>query len=190
MIVKLERGMNPRDHIPGHRERGPKRYEYTYHDLAKRLDVSLSTVQNHQPSTPEALARLVHRQQVRQYSMPLAPEAIEAVIGEGKLLLWEARWPAFQLWVCGGCQRAVLFSKGLCEACGGGKPAVAFDAHGYIALRVGPKYVPYHRLVCSCPPGCDVHHDDGNKWNNRPGNLVAVDSGGHWVEHQYRDGER
>ena len=183
MEVRLKPGMNPRDHIPGHRERGPKRHEYTYPGLAKRLGVSLSTVQNYRPDTPEALARLVHRQQVRAFSMPLTPEAIEAVIGEGKLPLWEARWPVFQLWMCGGCQGAVLFSKGLCEACGGGKPAIAFDAHGYIAMRVGPKYVPYHRLVLQTD--LDVHHDDGNKWNNRKDNLVAIPRGEHRASHRF-----
>ena len=183
MTVQLERGMNPRDHIPGHRERGPKRYEYTQPGLADRLGVSLSTVQHARPDTPERLARLVHRQQVRQHSMPLEPEAVERVIGEGKLPLWEARWPAFQLWVCGACQRTVLFSKGLCEACGGGKPGLGFDAQGYFAVRVGPKYVPYHRLVL--PTDLSVHHTDGNKWNNRPDNLAAVERGVHMAGHRF-----
>jgi hypothetical protein len=182
MSQQFQAGRDPREYVRNHRERGPKRYEYTYPDLAERLDVSLSTVQHYRPDTPEALARLVHRQQVRVYSMPLTPEAIEAVIGEGKLPLWEARWPGFQLWMCGGCQGAVLFSKGLCEACGGGKPAIAFDARGYIAVRVGPKYVPYHRLVL--PTDLDVHHVDGNKWNNRPGNLTAVEHDAHMKGHR------
>lgn len=174
-MVKLTSGMNPREHIPGHRERGPKQYTYTQRDLAEGLDVSISTVRRHHPSTPESLARLVHRQRVRALSVPLTPEAIEKVIGEGKLPQWKRRWPAFHLWVCGGCQEAVLFSKGLCASCGGGTPSLAFDAEGYITVLVGSKYVPWHRLMLPTAP--EVQHKDGNKWNNRPSNLVALGRG-------------
>lgn len=179
----MKPGMNPRDHIPRHRERGPKRYEYTYHGLAKRLGVSLSTVQGHRPSTPEALARLVHRQQVRMHARPLSHIAIGELIGEGKLPQWRNRWPRFELWWCGGCQSEVLFTKGLCESCGGGKPMMKFDSDFYFLVRVRRTYVPFHQLVL--PTEFVVHHEDGNKWNNRPDNLVAMDSAGHLEQHQF-----
>lgn len=188
-MIKLEPGMNPRDYISRHRERGPKRHEYTYPELAKRLNVSLGTVQNHRPDTPERVARLVHRQQVRQVSSPLTDEEIERFLGVGKLPLWENRWPTFQLWWCGGCRSEVLLSKGLCLSCGGSYPAATFNPGMYFALRVGPDvmpyphYVPYHQLVLSTDR--TIHHADGNKWNNRMENLVVMGSEEHLVHHRY-----
>lgn len=42
----LTRGMNPREHVPGHRERGRKRFAYTYDDLATLYGVEVRTVYN------------------------------------------------------------------------------------------------------------------------------------------------
>lgn len=39
-------GVNPREYLSAHRERGPKRFEYTVHDVAELLGVSVKTVYN------------------------------------------------------------------------------------------------------------------------------------------------
>lgn len=39
-------GEDPRSYVPHHRERGRKRFTYTYDDLARLYDVSVRTVYN------------------------------------------------------------------------------------------------------------------------------------------------
>lgn len=52
MVVQLKEGMNPRDHIPGHKERGPIRFTYTLQDVADVLGISMSTLRRRQAGGP------------------------------------------------------------------------------------------------------------------------------------------
>jgi uncharacterized protein YjcR len=40
------KGMNPREHLSRHGERGPKRFSYTYDDLAEAFDVKPRTLRS------------------------------------------------------------------------------------------------------------------------------------------------
>lgn len=59
-------GMNPRDNVLGHRERGLKRFTYTYQDLANLYGVGIRTIRNwvagsgqpFDPSDLESVCRL------------------------------------------------------------------------------------------------------------------------------------
>ena len=64
--MKLEKGMNPRDHVPGHRERGPVRFSYTLKDVADVLGVSPRTMRRWQgdsgaPFDPSDLSEVCER---------------------------------------------------------------------------------------------------------------------------------
>lgn len=45
MVTDLEAGTNPRRVIPRHRERGPKRFTYTWADIERATDKSRRTLQ-------------------------------------------------------------------------------------------------------------------------------------------------
>src|SRR5262245_5515373 len=73
-----------------------------------------------------------------------------------------------------------------------GEPGRYRDAAGYAILRwkVAPStYVECkeHRFVLGVPPDhFHVHHKDGNKANNDPGNLELLTHSQHSAEHQPR----
>ena len=64
-------GQNPRRILPKHRERGPKRWTYTYADIAKASGLSLGTVKNYKklgrldPADLGSVARLICREDRR-----------------------------------------------------------------------------------------------------------------------------
>jgi hypothetical protein len=185
------KGVDPREHLPNHSERGPRRFVYTTHDVASLIGVSKRTLRRWglDVGSLEAvcLAWVQRRLRVivKAQSTRLSDEEVVVVLGKGKLPLWDAAWPRFELHWCGLCGKEVLLSPGLCNACGGGRPAAVLDSRGYIALYVGRRYVPLHRIILPAP-GLDVHHGDENKWNNRPDNLEAKPHVEHWEEHKYR----
>jgi len=69
-------------------------------------------------------------------------------------------------------------------------PHALFNCHGYLAYKVGSHTIFIHREVMEkklgrkLRPGELVHHKDGNKRNNDPGNLELNDRGGHLNLHR------
>lgn len=67
IIQPLHPGQNPRTTLRHHRERGPKRWEYTYADIAKAAGLSVGTLKNYKklgrfdPADLESVARLICR---------------------------------------------------------------------------------------------------------------------------------
>jgi hypothetical protein len=179
------KGVDPREYVPKHRERGAARYSYTYQDLIEMLQVSESTVKKYKPNSLEVLARFIHRQEVRLRSVRLTREEIEAFFRRDCWDLWENRWPRFDLWWCGDCQSEVLLAKGLCTKCGGGYPAMSLSPKGYFSYRIDGKLVEMHKFLIEKSKGV-VHHKDGNKWNNRLANLEVMDM----LEHLRLHGSR
>lgn len=64
-------------------------------------------------------------------------------------------------------------------------PLVWIDSHGYLQ-RLGCG--PVHRAVAlekyGNLDGYDVHHIDGNRQNNEPGNLIAIKHAAHMALHK------
>lgn len=187
---------DPRRH-PGHRERGPKRFDLTYQHVADATGLSLATVRSGAEDLRSALlqgdlAALVTgiAARVRGHSRKLDDAALAGLLG-ADVAKWPARFPLFDLWFCGqdGCQK-VLVAPGRCEAHGGDPPLVRLDAAFYFEVLVGRRYVPLHRLICGEPNGLDVHHVDFNKWNNRPQNLQPATHEEHWTIHKSPGAEK
>jgi hypothetical protein len=177
---------NPREFFAQHRERGPKRFEYTYAEIAAAAKQSLATVRSQVKGTFLGLRRVA-----LYVARGLGRQAQQLDEGELRVLFgvdyakWEQRWPRFDLYHCANpdCP-VVVFHRGLCANCGGPTPApIAFDAHGYVAVYLGGKYVPWHRFVLPTPDGCDVHHHDRNKWNNLLSNLEGLPHPLHFQQH-------
>ncbi len=74
------------------------------------------------------------------------------------------------------------------------KPYISKDGYKQVYRPKNPMaryngYVPEHRLIASKKMGRPllsneiVHHIDGNKRNNRPGNLAIVTKREHWFIH-------
>ena len=187
----LQPGQNPRATLRGHRERGPKRFDFTHEDIATATGLSLATVHANYPDLRRALAErdlatvaaFVMRRVCRA-SRRLSESEVQTLLGKAKMAAWANRYPRFDLWTCAfaGCTEAV-FSPGLCEAHGGGKPALAFSSDRYFVVRVGTDMEPLHRVLLGFPAG-DVHHEDHNKWNNRLENLKVLSHDEHWAHHQ------
>ncbi len=72
MTSALFPGQNPRRALPKHRERGPKRWSYTYADIAKAAGLSVGTVKNYKklgrldPSDLASVAHLICRENRRE----------------------------------------------------------------------------------------------------------------------------
>lgn len=191
----LAPGQNPRDVLPRHRERGPKRFEYTVETIAAAAGLALSYVRGYRSRVFESLSEVVefvqHHAQRRSRVLTDA-EAAERLFPDPYLrshyaARWERRWPRFQPYGCAsvGCSE-VIFQPGFCYVHGGSKkPAVRLSGldGGYFQVLVGPIYKPLHRLVMGEPAGLDVHHLDENRWNNHPSNLAAVSHGEHFRSH-------
>ena len=73
-----------------------------------------------------------------------------------------------------GCAR-VLLARGACARHGGSASPLQFIGESLaIGVRVGERLVPLHRLMLGEPRGVQVHHRDGNVWNNNPTNLLPL----------------
>lgn len=68
----LRPGQDPRDAFPNHHERGPKRWMYTYADIARAAGLSVGTVKNYKklgrfdPADLASVARLICREDRRE----------------------------------------------------------------------------------------------------------------------------
>jgi len=178
-----------------HRERGPRRFSYTYQDLADAVGLKLSTVRQHHRGSDgkrfEDLARTgdwLYKQRVRGAPEPLTPEEVierhrEFVTERRDKLLpwWLARWPQLDAYPCVavGCEDLVLGAPGYCQV-HADTQLIMLGPH--FALRVGEgKYATLHRMMMGLTgdhgygfAGNHVHHKDFNPWNNRPENLQVL----------------
>lgn len=181
-------GQNPRDHIPNHRERGPKLISFTYDDLAAASGYARGSCQQMSGQVKHLtdLAMIVVRGMARGRSKEFTRDRYVALFSERYIERWEKRWPRFCLYTCAvaDCPVPVVNGKGLCRRHSRVGGAMVLDKYQYFALRVeGSVCVPYHRLVVGCPDGMDVHHKDYNKWNNRPENLQVLTHAEHMALH-------
>jgi len=177
----LQRGENPRDVLSCHRERGPKRYEYTVEDVARVTGYAVNTLRT---SRIDSLIEVVHLalRRLRRHRKPVIPEEWT----ERQRRDWGNRWPRFELYECSvpGCKNRVLVSD-LCEE--HGNPAVRFSGdYGHFWVRFGPsESVPLHRLILQPAKGMHTHHIDFNKWNNRRENLKELTQEEHFkIDHR------
>jgi len=82
-------------------------------------------------------------------------------------------------------------------------PRVEFDLDHYPRIRVWDpragkeRYVYLHRLALFAQGEVDDlwgswqgHHEDGDRWNNDPENLAALDPGEHDAAHRHRVARR
>ena len=70
---------------------------------------------------------------------------------------------------------------------------LSFGGRRHFEFRLDRRRVPLHRVILPAAKGLDVHHVDFNRWNNRPGNLVAISPSEHrllHMEHLARRGGR
>jgi hypothetical protein len=186
----LEPGQDPRLVVPHHRERGLKRFGFTYADLARATGLALSTVRTwaHAFDSLEDLVEVVHQATSRR-ARPVAAEDLAGAVEASwwDAAKWAARWPRFGLWWCGraGC-REVRLEPGCCARHGGPRrPGVRFGAIGHFEVLLEGGYVPVHRLMVDVVPHMVVHHVDHNRWNNRPSNLQVMSMKEHMTHHAF-----
>ena len=179
-------GVDPRTVFPGHRERGPRRWWYTYDAIAAASGMARSTVSAARwAGDLKSVSLYVARQLASRSKFLGAEETVGWLDGMGRaaqLPMWENRWPRLALYACPGCA-AVGLQQGFCRKCGGVYPMWEFDTSLHFVLRLGRVRTAYHRLVLPVP-GMDIHHKDYNRWNNRPENLLPMTHSDHWRLHQ------
>jgi len=185
----LKPGENPRQMLPGHKERGPVPHGFTLADIAKAAGVGNQTVRKAitdkrlDPSDLASVAAYVNRGLARK-SKPLEEEAV-GLLPAAQKKWWKNRWPKFQLYKCShnGCPE-LLMSPGACAAHGGDKrPAMKLDPDYRIVVLIDKDYVPLHRLIVQAAKGMHTHHRDGNPWNNRWDNLEELSPKEHEDRH-------
>lgn len=201
-MAKLRAIGDPREN-PKHRERGPARHTFTLPDLAEAAGRSLGTVYNTHPPTDDlvAVAQYIQEHRMERSRKVRAEDNVGAILRlalgfklfeDAELAArWEARWPRVALYFCAedarlldatalGCD--LLLAPGFCLAHGGGKQGLVFVGR-YLGLRLDGPSMPLHRLLTGDPPGMDVHHVDGNWWNNRLANLAVLTPKAHARKH-------
>lgn len=207
----LKPGMNPREALSNHTERGLEKFTFTYEDLARASGLALSTLHSYGlrkylvDMDLRSLAHVIvdavawrNRQQAsenRKASRVLTTQELveRHEIKAHEAPLWENRYPKIDLWSCGmeGCD-STLPEKGLCDLHGGHRgagrmsdtgPSVTLGSTGYFQIIVNGRQVPLHRFIINAPPGMDVHHKDRNRWNNRPANLQVLTHDQHMTLH-------
>jgi hypothetical protein len=178
---------DPREFFPKHKERGKLKLIFTVEDIAEAARVALSTARSSvrlRDLTLEKVALYLVKRWAG-LSRRLTPNEVAVRFSDAReSLMWERRWPQFELWWCGvpGCEE-VLLAPGLCEKHGGGA-SLTFNTLGYICVGK----IPLHRMIADCPSRLDVHHKDGNRWNNHPTNLEGLSHDEHWAVHKANPG--
>lgn len=174
MKIELEKGQNPRKVLRRHRERGLKRYEYTYRGVADLAGLTLGSARAAEDLDMGSLASVAVFLMKRwvKGSRRVSPQELVKVLGSAAAVeQWKHRCPRVDLYWCGypGC-RATRVGRGLCEKHGGEGPTVVGlgDPPEFI-VRTHEGDVPWQRLGVTHA----MHHIDGNPWNNRPSNLKS-----------------
>ena len=188
---------NPRQFFRRHKERGPKRFEYTYRDVAKLFHVrestarwlglaSLEQVVSHARSQWERMRGLDLRR-MRSKSRRLTEQEVSAWLeNDEERAKWANRWPLYDLWMCGYPEcGATLLDKGFCREHGGSE-SVGFDAQRHFTVLWGSRRIGLHRALRGCPEDMHVHHVDFNRWNNRLENLEILTPAEHQAKHQWQ----
>lgn len=189
----IQPGQNPRDVFRRHRERGHKKFEYTYETLANLKGIKEQSVRvavhdgRLDPENLLSVSRYLLKTAVPSEA-PLTNEEFVKAIGEEEALnKWSARYPRFDMFVCGypECGELLVGAR-LCAKHGPAKPMLILNKALYFEMLIGNDYIPLHRLVMGEPAGMDVHHKDHNRWNNHPANLEALPHAEHWKLHELR----
>jgi hypothetical protein len=193
MIKLLGPGENPRKTLRKHRERGPKRFEYTYEKLANLRGIKEQSLRLHvtkgelDPSDLLSVSCYLMKAVVGPQEALADESALEAINEDPALKLeaWQSRYPLFEIFQCAfrDCPNPIV-GPGLCRNHGHVRRALELDRQNYLMVLVGVDYVPFHRLVMGEPANLHVHHQDRNKWNNRPSNLEALTGIEHFLEHR------
>ena len=178
---------------PEQNKRGRARH-ITFDHLAAALGIKAGTAQNY--GFPGDVFELVHRvtgawrRRSRQLGRLELSEwlAENGVAGRDE---WEKRWPRLHLWRCGAprCRKITLGAPGVCWD-HGVVPQWRFTETGLFALRLGSEFVPLHRVITGAAPGTLVVPRDNNPWNNRPDNLLVVESLPTHTQHPRRETEK
>lgn len=177
-----------------------KQHRYTYDDLVSATGLSRATLSSR--GWPEGglsgLVRMVAGAQLRGSDRLTDGEFVAAwrmgaqgtpslapVDPELELERWENRWPRLDVWACAsGCGGILLGGRGYCIECSARRGAWGFGSSGHLELRIVGGWMSYHHLVLPAIEGLDVHHGDGNRWNNRSPNLVHLTPGEHAAAHK------
>jgi hypothetical protein len=181
----LKGGEDPPKVLPHHRERGPKRWSYSFKDIAEATGYTINTTRTYLAAKGlDLLTVALHIAKAKSsVARRASTDELAAYFGN-RLVAWEARWPRFELYLCPACHDPLLH-QGLCEEHGGPpRPGLRLGSK-YVFVLAGPTYIPLHRIIAGCPPGLDVHHKDGNGWNNRPENLEPLTHEEHWRRHRF-----
>lgn len=170
--------------MPKHRERGPKRYEYTVETIAEATGLAVATIREYtaparidrgcgvDPADLRQVGLFVARHAKVKAAVPLLDEELFELLAfsPNERLRWPLRWPRFEVYRCPRNSKEVTFQPGVPRL----EAFVRFGSLGHFTVKVGSKWVPYHQLVLPTPPELQVHHKDLNKWNNRYENLEAL----------------
>ena len=191
---------NPRNYFTSHKERGPKKFTYTFEDLARASKCEMSYVRGtrrYNPARLVSVAGWILRGLGKKSELASPEQVVERFCGwrddsekRRRIERWEARWPRVKAFLCARyredsrCEEILLF-PGLCKEHGGTqRSSMKMDGKGYFVVLTEDKYIPFHRFMIDCPVGMDVHHIDFNKWNNRRENLKPMLHEDHLRLHQ------
>lgn len=170
------------ENAPCKRGRGRAKF-LTYEDLASELGITPDSARARGfPSSVSELIKLVVGKWGRRSRRLNRLERAKwlATEGAGSPSDWDHRFPRLDLFHCGAprCDEILLGAPGMCWS-HGLPPLWAFTDGGLFSLRVGPKYVPLHRLIATASRSAVVLFRDGNPWNNRARNLQIVGEPSH-----------
>lgn len=174
-------GINPH-RLPGHKERGGKKYWYTYKEVVEASGYEVEYVRRYAPVNGglQKVAEFVQRGRGRLAKEPMSDAEVGEFLPEKELGWYRTRWPRFRFFRCPACVRddvteyVVQLEPGFCIKHGGSPRPAAVLMNGFYALLTGgERYTPLHEII---RPGS--HHLDGNVWNNRLSNLTVVSEKG------------
>jgi len=168
---------DPRNAMSRHRERGSARLKITLEEASKELGIGMPAVYCNRDkfSTIAGIARYAasrFRKRSKKLTENEGAEHIGKLLGDRAAEDWRNRWPRFDLYRCGICDR-VSFQRGLCPKCGGYTPSLKLESNGDIAIRIGDTYYRWCRIIAGVS-NTYVYMKDKNRWNFRPDNIQLL----------------